>query len=155
MSQEQAPNILSSEEHRALEAEIKDVSEVAREADYAHQGDRFHDEHNSWVDVGGGSTRMLGQMFNSHRVNHEYGRFGNTKNARTDVRIREGDREIHSYSDRRAESTSTRMKVERDGKTKELRSENPFVYKMLAGIALKDIKEKAQADIDQTVKKAA
>jgi hypothetical protein len=153
----EAPNILPAEGHDALEAEVDRVAEVAREADSQHQNDLFPDKHNSWRDGshGHGSTRVLGQEFNSHKVEHRYGRFNNSQEARTDAHIRTDDRKVHSYSDRRYGSTATEMKVSRGGKEKTLNSDNPLVFNMLTRIALKDVEQKAHADIDQTSKKAA
>lgn len=160
MGHEQAPNVLPLEEHKALQQEIDDVAQVAREADWSAReaGVRFPNQHNSWVETSDGSIRMLGQLTSDHKIKNKDG------GGRTDVYIRDrkddARRNIHSYSDRRGDRmfpTGIEMDVKRPGKERKvLRSDNPAVHKMLTRIALKNIEQRAQEDIDRyTEQKAA
>lgn len=152
MGHEQAPNILPLKEHKVLQQEIKDVAQVAREADRAalDAGVRFPDRHNDWVDTSHDSTRMLGQTGASHRIQNRDG------GGRTDVYIRDRQddtrRKVHSYTDRRYGEghTGVEMDIKRPGQERKvLRSDNPAVHKMLTRIALKNIEQSAKEDIDK------
>lgn len=160
MSHEQVSNVLPPEEHKALQQEINDVAQIAREADWSAKdaGVTFPNRHNNWVDGANNdkSTRMLGQMTGTHRIQNADG------GGRTDVYIhdRQPDvkRDIHSYTDRRYGRgyTGVEMDVKRPGKERKiLRSDNPAVHKMLTRIALKDIQQKAEADIDRHAERKA
>ncbi len=152
---EKVPNVLPIQEQKVLQDDIAEVAGVAHEADLV--AGRQTNKHNSWVDGSRheASSRLLGQLTSDHRVTHRGTLHGGVHDSRTDTRIRTGERTIHAYSDRRHESTTSEMEVTRNGETKILRSTNPAVFNMLTRIALKDIRAKAEADLEKSQQKAA